>query len=1153
MPKLIPNIFHIDLSQAIPEEEYWLYADGKKYFLKAHTSETLALAKVQNPNLQTIPDAELTHYTAEIVPLPDHRAVRLTVRHTTTHTPRIPNHYGIHHVHVFVPPTDMKVADDQSAEQPVFDPDIPGFSNVIEQAAYYLQHSHINTVSTAKSTLFHHPDLLAFDASTAQVVMEHFGSSSADANYQKVQDLANYIKSKPNLSQTPNEGWAYWEAFDATDAIAAGSIAPPPQGMDSYYTLKFAADFYNAGQPAAIGILNSTRNDNRLKNKKWNFQLGKSVESAEQAIEKKAIATAEVTTSADEWEVKVATTKRADGVSSSVTVIDGDAQTVELYMANIYVRWLSVYVTFYDADGNHIELDDDWHSEDVSDLINTDFNFWGLQSSTHRYLGVLSPVDTIEGLPVTSNPGDNTFTFSFPEGAVQARFYACGLGTGSTHEKFMPVIGGSYTALANLVIPGVLFFSTAASFHSKTLYDQMASIHAHADLIKLIVDTVEIFEGAFNLEVAWDALEDIAKILFHESAAFILASVIEDVGEAEAEDSIPVVGWVIAMKNMVVDLVSLGQTMVEIATSPVAIKNTLSTTINTQINIHPDPRHAQAFPQGAAGQNSSYQISIYRQNDSVAKIIMATPSQSELDNLLLSQIYKNQLGGKVKIDVNYVVGQNILGKASSGWLENNRATMDQVVLYLVQIPIPITPNSQYVHSAITTFDIPNSQYEWSMTGNQPTATSKNLNPETSGNSISQLRGLALSQRYGMIGTSWEASGMGILPADADSDSYNAQLNAFQNLNIPNLTTNHPIQTLNDEQFPSQGFNGSSKLIYDIFPQKFEMTTTTDGEGQEVQEWVLDDNGQPIPDPNDLDLGGYYVDPRKSSLPTTEDGGFHLRKVTLNSPVPAYNMDDNQNSWGRFPYFPNSLTIHPLGFIVGINSSTHKLMILPLPEGDDLVNGTDDTNAQLARVFCGQAQDYDNNGGLPGTLFPHAGLTCTYDGTIVVLEQVSNSDGLSIARLQAFDSDGNPVAAFNATNEDNTDADGAEDGKSPFFYLPHENITYLDVVALGDANCTYIYLLSYLNQGDNPEDYQISIYQLGTNAPANNFVVANTNMPAGKINVDMWHTLYTLNFEMVKNGTGTSAEPAGPTSGGHEGPAGRTVPSVSEWIIVNPTE
>ena len=72
---------------------------------------------------------------------------------------------------------------------------------------------------------------------------------------------------------------------------------------------------------------------------------------------------------------------------------------------------------------------------------------------------------------------------------------------------------------------------------------------------------------------------------------------------------------------------------------------------------------------------------------------------------------------------------------------------------------------------------------------------------------------------------------------------------------------------------------------------------------------------------------------------------------------------------------------------------------------------------------------------------------------------------------------------------------------------------------------------------------MAIYQYGSQAPLANPLVTTDGVPASHLAVDMWHTVYTLNFAMVMDGKGNVAGPKTATTG----PGGRTVPSVSEWV------
>jgi hypothetical protein len=156
------------------------------------------------------------------------------------------------------------------------------------------------------------------------------------------------------------------------------------------------------------------------------------------------------------------------------------------------------------------------------------------------------------------------------------------------------------------------------------------------------------------------------------------------------------------------------------------------------------------------------------------------------------------------------------------------------------------------------------------------------------------------------------------------------------------------------------------------------------------------------------------------------------------------------------------------------------------------------------------------------------VACAYDGTILVLEDAKYSTGtedVTVSRIQAFDLLGNPVNRFKG---------------SPFLQIAEEKgITYLDLAVVGDEKKTYMYALYYRGNGASPSDYHVTIYQYATDGTElKNPLVTTDKVAAAKLTVDMWHTMYTLNFEMM---------PAGPQGGPGVGPAGRTIPSVSEWV------
>src|SRR3546814_13792074 len=95
-------------------------------------------------------------------------------------------------------------------------------------------------------------------------------------------------------------------------------------------------------------------------------------------------------------------------------------------------------------------------------------------------------------------------------------------------------------------------------------------------------------------------------------------------------------------------------------------------------------------------------------------------------------------------------------------------------------------------------------------------------------------------------------------------------------------------------------------------------------------------------------------------------------------------------------------MHAEVYAIGIDSRTCKLIMLDLP-----AEGLPDVAAPQAINFAGAAMSEQRI----GLLFRPVGVTCSYDGTILVLEETKGgSDDFAtipaVARIQAFEVSGN---------------------------------------------------------------------------------------------------------------------------------------------------
>jgi hypothetical protein len=100
--------------------------------------------------------------------------------------------------------------------------------------------------------------------------------------------------------------------------------------------------------------------------------------------------------------------------------------------------------------------------------------------------------------------------------------------------------------------------------------------------------------------------------------------------------------------------------------------------------------------------------------------------------------------------------------------------------------------------------------------------------------------------------------------------------------------------------------------------------------------------------------------------------------------------------------------------------------------------------------------------------------------------------------------------------------------------PDEIVTYLD---LGVELQGFIYVLSYTGDGKAVENYKLDLYSPTgkwlSRTPDKGKNPKATGVNGARLIVDMWRSMYTLNFEHF------------------EGPGGRTEPSVSTWLPTTP--
>lgn len=1035
------HTFHVDLSEALPDHDYVVVAPGHEQTLLAHTDASRQLLTAKNAN--SVRAARLgaaTHFTSSAVMMPVSRAYRVHVK-AVPHDSTQPSF--VHAAAICVPKSDLAI--NEQADEP------------------------INWVTTAQAFLFHHPDLQTPDPQVSAIVMEHLSFETNPTNYALIEQLAEEMAIAGPPTTDPNKGWATLVPFTTEEGETLHLQNPTP-------------DIQEKAGDAMTAVMISTKNDLRLQDRKWTFTEGVSTEDSSVHVPQLAAA---IRTGAagDAWKATVDNVNIVHGMHVSVTVLDQTERRVRIRVENTYIRYLGAYIQFLDVDMQPMNTPT-WRP-DRGSFFNND-----MQYANFRGLGSVRPVTTVMSIPVVRDPGTLDVEVTFPEGAVAAGIFGCGIGTGVQPHPRANLYGGLMTGLANFAIPGLLLGFGIAGETYGPLYDLLNDREVIAHLIVTglyLYGAMFAYEGIAHGRMNWRAFASLSQLIFSKAMKKILNWVTLKLSGGAVRNAIPFGGWIVLAMNTAAGILQIARTIVDVATSPWSIPNRLSTTIDSTVTIFPDPRYC-VFPQPPAGRKASCTVSMIFQ----ANRPTVTSTIANISGTSLEASFSNQLGGRVKFEANFYIDTWLAGTASTGWLPNDQQNTTSITLILLQNPVPLHEESVYVHSQILTYQ--NDGYRWTTTARAPASTIANTDPSQSGNAISVWRGLTLSQRHARLGWAWKAAGLGI---PSSSGTRGTQLFAMQTIDIPGMPTCR-------DSFPSAGFDAPTQIIFDHYPPKFLM---------ENDEWVIEHN-RPVPDPKDVDLGAYWVDPRKAALDAEAGGGYHLRKIDG-----SFDLSPAQPSYGRFPWAPDSLVIHPTGHVVAINTRYAKFMVLQLSP-----TGRTDILTPLAHTFAGTGMDFAGSGGRAGLLVNPVAVTCTYDGTILILER---------HRIQAFDTHANPVNAFKDS-----------DGKASPFLPIDPSPTYLDITCSGNQDLAYIHVLSYRDRGRNPSDYDMAIYQFGKNAPSNNPLVTTSSFPAARIATDMWHSVYALNWEMTTNGQGRSA---GPAQGNGAGPAGRTVPSISLWM------
>ncbi|PYE13164.1 hypothetical protein [Paraburkholderia silvatlantica] len=782
------------------------------------------------------------------------------------------------------------------------------------------------------------------------------------------------------------------------------------------------------------------------------------------------------------------------GVSVALNGLSDDL-VIDVTVANSYIRHTSVFATFMKADGvTPMIVPDNIWLELAKDTMKFAVEAWlkvaragdsgmlellGGHTNTLKWCGNVGAEKTFLGIPVASS--DQRFTFALPNdqgpvGKIRLRVGSLGVDSHNDADPTAAWLGIAMTLVIDLAIPTYALVTTDGE-QTNTIFDSLFKSPGFLLPLALSTYTVakDILTGSENtgadLKSALISLTDslVTRVLTSTEVVEALAGYF---GAEAVEEAIPIVGWAMKVLAMEASVEQLAQTVGEVIGSPRIVEFDLSVTMNAQITLQPNPATGGEFPATATSFTITAQYS-----DSTTRVFHGKIEDAKVASIT-ADWQQIPVGGTVQLIVAMFDHNGWgVGKGMSPMLTNEINGTDQhgnkVFVSRIEVAqqlYPLARDTVYLHNQLLQYADDGSEqgYRWISRSSAPTETAFDLNTGPGGHRLEALDSLSLCDDLGLLGYSWQASGLNIPPQD-QSAPLETELHTMQNIGF------RPIHSALAERWPQASFM-TAPVGYSKAPLMVYMRTA----GQ------LDADDPPR---------CFFLDPSGDST-----GGFHLRGVT---PVvdPAIGIDDARRqfdlsqakSWGRFALQPTSLAIHSNGYVVGVNPEYDTIQILRLAP-----RAVPDDRAPWAYMLAGPGPG-------AGRVSKPALVAIAPDQTIFVLEAGNR-------RIQAFSKGGHPVEAFPASDTPfwipiQPSGGSATSGRATTWLSMS-----IDVAG-------YIFVLSQDGNGYDRRDFNLDIY-----SPEGSHLMHQNGFVAAGLAVDLWRNAYTLNFQRI-SGPGGRTEPS----------------------------
>ncbi|WP_266159266.1 hypothetical protein [Dyella silvatica] len=748
--------------------------------------------------------------------------------------------------------------------------------------------------------------------------------------------------------------------------------------------------------------------------------------------------------------------ERGKEVRAIAIVDDSSYGTLTLTCTNEWLRHLSACVRYLDEKGAVI-TPQNW-SEKIPGGLRPIFQ----QDSNTKFLELIPPVRTVFAIPVPPDP--TTVSIPVPADARTIQIYFGGLGSGGNYDTSVCPIGLAVTVVAEMAVPLILLVAGTAVTNSETMVKLIANkevlfaVCAVAGF--LVAGGTATYVGTSQDPMA--ALKSVAITLgpmLLSPATALGRYLIGESAKGMAARAVPFLNVLTTVVSTAVTAAQLCQTSIEVASSPWVFNAEITRAIDLAVTLVPD-HNFHRFPDLA----TTYAVSVmYDKGATLPRQVFELRNGPPWSHPIKVRFSNVPAGGKLKVYVFFYASNGWqAGQGESPWIDAKGTDGSTLVINGLEITtneVPLSKSSVYAHASKIAYDTAKNAHYWQATKAPPTSTGLTPSPHP-GKQVQRLLSITTAQRPAMMAYGWQATGLNQPRDDATTQPTLQSMYTLQNLS----TLESPDSAY---AIPAVGFNSAPGVFYDV-------ASPQDGSGR-----------------------NFFADSSRGDFHAEQNpaGGMHLRRMALiyDGKPPSLATRTNE-SWGRFPMPMDRYILHPQGVVLGINYSTHKIFMLPLP-----AKPSTDDKAPLATMAAGE-------GFREGLLNGPRAIATGLDGRVLILEGGNR-------RIQAFDAQGKPVAYFK-------DPKGGGSKLSTISLIEPDRSTYLDLAVEAKG---YLYVLRY-RDAMAPENYFVDLYE-----PDGSFLVSTPRVAADKLTVDILRNMFTLNYEVIL------------------GKGGRPEPSVSLWI------